>query len=260
MTIGSNIKRLRQNKGVTQEQLGVALGMSSQAVSKWENESALPDILILPKLADYFGVSIDELMGYKWNALTYKEQFVKFMLGNGFMQLGEFDLKHGQKKKYYLDTEKFTTNAQIAKIGEYFADCIRENGLEFDVVMGLAYHGIAFSTSTACSLFNKYGITVDYCYDRKVSDSRGRIICGHTLKNGDRVVIVDDLMSTGQTICKRIERLKEVADIDVIAVVVIADLTDDEARAQGLGSQMLEEKYEAKTFSIIKEKDVMNFL
>ena len=54
MTIGTNIKRLRQNKGVTQEQLGDVLGISSQAVSKWENESALPDILILPKLADYF--------------------------------------------------------------------------------------------------------------------------------------------------------------------------------------------------------------
>lgn len=101
---------------------------------------------------------------------------------------------------------------------------------------------------------------MDYCYDRRVPDSRGRIICGHTLKDGDKVVIVDDLMSTGQTICKRVERLKEVANIDVIAVVVIADLTDDEAREQGLGAQMLEEKYGAKTFSIIKDKDVKKFM
>ena len=260
MTIGTNIKRLRQNKDVTQEQLGNALGITSQAVSKWECETALPDIDLLPKLADYFGISIDELLGYKLNALTYKEQFIKFMLGNGIMQCGEFDSKHGQKKKYYLDTEKFTTNAQIAKIGEYFADCIRENDLEFDVIMGLAYHGVAFSAVTACSLFNKYGITVDYCYDRKVPDSRGRIICGHTLKDGEKVVIVDDLMSTGKTLCNRIERLKEVANIDVIAVVVIADLTDDEARLQGLGAQMLEEKYGAKVYSIITEKDVVKFL
>lgn len=260
MTIGTNIKRLRQNKGVTQEILGEALGISSQAVSKWENESALPDILILPKIADYFGISIDELMGYKLNALTYKEQFVKFMLGNGILQLGEFDLKNGQKKGYYLDTEKFTTNAQIAKIGEYFADCIRENGLEFDVVMGLAYHGIAFSAAAACALFNKYGVTVDYCYDRKVPDSRGRIVCGHTLRDGERVVIVDDLMSTGLTICQKIERLKEVANIDVVAVVVIADLTNDEARTQGLGAQMLQEKFGAKVYSIITEKDVQNVL
>ena len=242
MTIGSNIKRLRQNKGVTQELLGEVLGISGQAVSKWENESALPDIMILPKLADYFGISIDELMGYKLNALTYKEQFVKFMLGNGILQLGEFELKSGQKKRYYLNTEKFTTNAQITKIGEYFADCIRENNLEFDVVIGLAYRGIAFSTAVACSLFSKYGITTNFCYDRMVSDSRGRILCGYTLKDGDKVALIDDLISTGQTIGKRIERLKEVADVEVVAVIVIADLTSDQAREQGLGTRLLEEK------------------
>lgn len=98
MIIGNNIKRIRQNKGVTQEQLGDSIGVSGQAVSKWENGSALPDIQVLPKLADYFGISIDELMGYKLNALTYKEQFVKFMLGNGILQIGEFDLKGGKRK------------------------------------------------------------------------------------------------------------------------------------------------------------------
>lgn len=260
MTLGTNIKRLRQNKGITQEQLGDVLNVSSQAVSKWENESALPDIMILPELAEYFGISIDELMGYKLNALTHKEKFIKFMLGNGILQQGSFHLKHGQEKKYFLDTEKFTTNAQIAKIGEYFADCIRENDLEFDVLVGLAYHGIAFSTATACALFQKYGITVDYCYDRKVPDSRGRMLCGHTLKDGEKIVIVDDLMSTGHTICKRIEQLKSVADIEVTAIIVIADLTDEEARAQGLGAQMLEEKYGAKVYSIITEKDVRKVL
>ena len=102
MIIGNNIKRIRQNKGVTQEQLGDSIGVSGQAVSKWENGSALPDIQVLPKLADYFGISIDELMGYKLNALTYKEQFVKFMLGNGILQIGEFDLKAKEKLLFEL--------------------------------------------------------------------------------------------------------------------------------------------------------------
>ena len=258
MTIGTNIKRLRLNKGVTQEELGETLGVSSQAVSKWENKSALPDVMILPKLADYFGVSIDELMDYKLNALTYKEQFVKFMLGNGILQPGRYNSKNGLQKSYYIDTEKFTTNAQIAKIGEFFADCIRENNVEFDAIMGLAYHGVAFSTAVACALFNKYGITTDYCFDRKTADSRGRIICGHTLKDGDRVVIIDDLMSTGITLCERIERLREVADIKIAAVVVIADLTNEEALQKGLGAPMIEEKFGAKVYSIIKDKDIEN--
>lgn len=127
MTVGKNIKRLRQNKGITQEQLGDALEISGQAVSKWENETSLPDITILPTLADYFGISIDELLGYKLNALTSKERFVKFLIGNGILEFGTFQLKRGQTKQYYLHSERFTTNAQFAKIGEYFAACIKEN-------------------------------------------------------------------------------------------------------------------------------------
>lgn len=62
--IGENIKRLRVQKQITQEQLAVAMGVSCAAVSKWERENTLPDISLLPLLANYFGVSIDELMGY----------------------------------------------------------------------------------------------------------------------------------------------------------------------------------------------------
>ena len=93
MVIGKNIKRLRLNKGITQEQLAEVVHLSAQAVSKWENETALPDITVLPLLADYFGVTIDEIMDYKLNSLTYKERFVKFMIGNGIINFGERKLK-----------------------------------------------------------------------------------------------------------------------------------------------------------------------
>ncbi|MCR5705062.1 MAG: helix-turn-helix domain-containing protein [Eubacterium sp.] len=260
MMIGKNIKRIRQNKGMTQEQVGEVIGVSGQAVSKWENGSALPDIQILPKLAEHFGISIDELMGYKLNALTRKEQFVKFMLGNGILQLGEFELKNWKQKNYYLDAEKFTTNAQIAKIGEFFADCIKENDIDYDVVLGLAYHGIAFSTATACALFQKYGITSDFCFDRKVPDRKGRKICGHTLNDGEKVIIVDDLITTGKSICERIELLKEEAEIEVVAVVVIANLENEEIIKNGLGAKMIEEQWGAKVYSIITDKDINDYI
>lgn len=256
MTIGKNIKRLRQNKGLTQEQLGNILGITGQAVSKWENGSALPDLPVLPTLAEYFGITIDELMGYKLNALTYKEQFVRFMIGNGILQTGEFKLKCGQTKPYYLDTEKFTTNAQLTKIGEHFADCIRENNIEFDVIMGLAYHGASFSAATACALFQKYGVTADYCIARKTPDSKGRMVCGHSLKDGDTVVIIDDLISTGLSLCERLDHLRELADINIAAVIVIANLTNDEALEKGWGSQMIEQKYGVKVYSVITEADI----
>lgn len=260
MSIGKNIKRLRQNKNLTQEQLATALHLSNQAVSKWEKESALPDISLLPLLADYFGVTIDELFDYKLNALTYKERFVKFMAGNGILNFGDYTLKHGAKTNYYINTENFTTNAQIAKIGEFFADCIREHNIEFDTVMGMAYHGIAFSAATAFSLFQKYGITVNYCFDRKVPDSRGRMLCGYSLPDGDRVVIVDDLMSSGKTLMNRLEQITQIADIEIAAVIVIADrMVCDDASGK-IGSKLIEERYHTKVYSIISEDDIENSL
>ena len=75
--IGENIKRLRLNKHITQEQLSVAMGVSCAAVSKWEREDTLPDITLLPMLANYFDVSIDELMGY--NAARIENEINNFM-------------------------------------------------------------------------------------------------------------------------------------------------------------------------------------
>lgn len=62
MNIGNNIVVLRKKKGITQEELANELGVSAQAVSKWENNSSCPDVSLLTKIADYFGVSVDALL------------------------------------------------------------------------------------------------------------------------------------------------------------------------------------------------------
>lgn len=256
MSIGKNIKRLRQNRGITQEQLAGELHLSGQAVSKWENETTLPDISLLPLLAEYFGVTIDELMDYRLNALTYKERFVKFMIGNGIMNIGNCRLKSGAESTFYINSENFTTNAQIAKVGEFFADCIRENRIEFDTILGMAYHGISFSLATVYALYQKYGVTVNYCHDRKVPDSRGRMLCGYTLQDGDRVVVIEDVISSGQTLSERLDGILEKVNLEIAAVVVIADRMGRKDFAEVVGSKMIEEKYHTKVYSIITEKDI----
>ncbi len=255
--MADRIKILRKAKGMTQEEMGSALGLSYQAISKWENDAALPDVQMIPKIAEYFGISIDELFGYKLNALTNKERFIQFMKNNQILCLKECELKHGGNAEYYIDTEKFHTNAQIAKIGEYFADCIKENHLEFDTLIGLAYHGIAFSAAAAAALYNKYGVTVNYCYDRKAADSRGRMTCGHSLQDGERVVIVDDVMTTGITLEQRIDQLKAIADITVAAVIVIVNRKTQMA---GNGEDRIRRKYDTEVYSIITDQDIDAYL
>ena len=104
------------------------------------------------------------------------------------------------------------------------------------------------NTIGATILANKYGITVNYCSDRKVPDSRGRNICGHTLEDGERIVIVDDLINSGKTVSDRIEKLREIADIKVVALVAIVD--------RGDGAKFMKEKYDAKTLTVITGDDI----
>lgn len=253
--IGDIIRLLRKAKGVTQEELAEAVHVSFQAVSKWENGGA-PDIGILPALASFFGVSIDELMGFKLNALTNKERFIRFMADTGVLKLGKCEL-HGYQSEYYVDSERFTTNAQYAKLGEYFADLIRESEITFDCIVGMAYHGISLSAATALALYNKYGVTVSYCHDRKQADSRGREFCGHTPEDGERVLIVDDLINSGKTLLGRIERLKKNADIRVVAVAVIVERYETDMRDHHPnGADVLREKYGARILSVVNGDDI----
>ncbi len=246
VSIGSTIKTLRRAKGITQENLAGVLGVTYQSVSKYENETAQPDISLIPLIASYFGVSIDELFGYKLDALTDKEKFVKLMVNNQILNFTE----DGQ---YYINTENFTTNALVAKIGEVLADYIYENILEFDTLMGLAYHGIAFSAAIGSALYSKYGMTINYCYDRKVADSRGRMICGCTPQDGERVVIVDDTLVSGQTLLERIDTLKKMADIQIAGVVVIVKRDNQFGKS---GEEILMQEHGAKVYSIITDQDI----
>ena len=255
--IGDKIRYLRKQKNITQESLAEILHISFQAVSKWENGMSQPDIAMIPVIANYFGVTIDELFGYKLNAMTYKERFIQFMVNNGALKFESINSESEKTPKFSIDTERFDTNAQISKIGSFFADCIRENNIEFDTLLGLAYHGIAFSGAASAALFEKYGITVNYCYDRQTPDSKGRIICGHTLKDGERIVIIDDLIYSGSTLIERIERLKKYAEFKVTAIIVITDFMTAKENDIITGAQRIEEKYGAKVYSIITKDDIV---
>lgn len=247
-SIGKNIKRLRLSKGDTQERLAEELHISCQAVSKWENSAAFPDISMLPLIAEYFGITIDELLGHKLNSYTYKERFVRLMYHSGVLSFNDGG-------SYIINTENFTTNAQIAKIGECFADLVRENNLTFDVIMGMAYHGIAFSSAIAFSLYQKYGVSASYCYDRKCPDSRGREICGYTPNKGDKVILIDDVIGSGRSLDTRLEFLIAEYGVDVVAVLCIVD-SKTVRNDNCIGSEYIGNKYGVKIYTLVSDSDI----
>lgn len=257
-TLGSNIRKLRISRGDTQEQLAKALQISFQSVSKWENGVASPDIAFLPLIADYFGVTIDELFSYKLNALSYKERFIKFMVNSGVLKFGEFKLKSGRISPYFINTGNYKTGSQISRLGDFYAECIKENGIKADALYGPAYKGISLAISTGIVLFNKYGLDWNYCFDRKeVKDhGEGGMIVGYQFKNGDSLVIVEDAITSGKALRESMKKIKQMANVIVSDMIISVDRM--EVGSSNMSAVMeVEEEYGIKVHSIVTINDII---
>ena len=257
-TVGSNIKKLRISKGDTQEQLARELQISFQSVSKWENGAASPDIAFLPLIAEYFGVTIDELFSYKLNALSYKERFIKFMVNSGVLKFGEFKLKSGRISPYFINTGNYKTGSQISKLGDFYAECIKENEIKADALYGPAYKGISLAISTGIVLFNRYGLDWNYCFDRKeIKDhGEGGMIVGYQFKTGDKLVIVEDAITSGKALRESITKIKQLADVKVTDMIISVDRM--EVGTSNMSAVMeVEAEYGIKVHSIVTINDII---
>jgi len=99
-TLGKRIMQHRKQLGLTQDQLAEKLGVTAQAVSKWENDQSCPDITMLPKLAELFSISVDALLGREEAAKTYEAEFVEEAESEGIhIQNGNWDIQLGRNKR-----------------------------------------------------------------------------------------------------------------------------------------------------------------
>lgn len=102
-TLGKRIVSHRKQMGLTQDQLAERLGVTAQAVSKWENDQSCPDITMLPKLAEIFGITTDELLGME-TKMVHKAQMVELSAPdteeeNGEEQEDSWELTLGNGRK-----------------------------------------------------------------------------------------------------------------------------------------------------------------
>lgn len=151
MEIGNRIKELRKKKGITQEQLARRLGISFQAVSKWENKIALPDIIMIPILADFFEVSIDELFDYRkekireevdkicQNAILFREKepaVARKILETGLEKyVGNYQLTN---HLLYVMNLQENPDEVIEVAGRLAAEC-QDYEIKYDALRFLAY-------------------------------------------------------------------------------------------------------------------------
>ena len=246
--IGTKIQTLRRNKGLTQAQLAEILSVSAQSVSKWENHLSSPDISLLPIIARYFGITMDELFNYRLDALNYKERFIRFMADNGVLQLGEFVLQSGRISPYYINTGNYKTASQIAKLGEFYAECIREHNVDTDLLVGNTLGEVPIVIATNMVLFNRYGMDIQYGIDGSV---------GKTMEMSDKVVLIKDTLTSGKTIRGNLQRIEQKVGKCVSGVIIAVDRMETSLSSSKTARQELERDFDIKVHSIVTFEDII---
>ncbi len=193
---------------------------------------------------------------------AYKQEFIDFMVESQVLKFGDFTLKSGRKSPFFMNAGAYVTGAQLKRLGQYYAKAINSAfGLDFDVLFGPAYKGIPLAVATAIAIDELYGKEVRYCANRKEIKDHGDtgILLGSGLKDGDRVVMIEDVTTSGKSIDETYPILSAQADLDIKGLVVSLDRME---KGKGDGSALAEvgEKYSLQTTAIVTMADVTEYL
>ena len=191
--------------------------------------------------------------------LGYKEEFIKFMVESGVLTFGEFTLKSGRKAPYFINAGNYKTGAQLAKLGNFYAECIKSNGIEADTLVGPAYTGIPLSVAACTALYNKFGIDVNYCFDRKeVKDhGEGGMFVGKQLEDGEKVVIIEDVMTSGKALREVMPKLTSAAKVDVAGMIITVDRMEKGLTSDLSAVQEVYRDFGVKVYSIVTMADII---
>jgi orotate phosphoribosyltransferase len=190
---------------------------------------------------------------------NYKQQFIRFMVENGVLRFGEFTLKSGRKAPYFINTGNYKTGKQLAKLGEYYAACIAQNGLEAETLVGPAYKGIPLSVATAIALYSGYQKELNYCFDRKeVKDhGEGGLFVGKQLADGEKVIIIEDVMTSGKALGEILPKLAAAANVEIVGMVISVDRMEKALNSDLSAVKEAKQEFGIDVYSVVTMNDII---
>lgn len=192
----------------------------------------------------------------------YKQEFIEFMVESEVLKFGDFTLKSGRKSPFFMNAGAYVTGAQLRKLGRYYAEAIHDKfGTDFDVLFGPAYKGIPLAVATVIAFDELYGKEIRYSSNRKEVKDHGDtgILLGSKIKDGDRVVIIEDVTTSGKSIEETYPILKAQGDVMVKGLMVSLNRCE---RGKGEISALEEvsKRYGFDTAAIVSMEEVVSYL
>ena len=193
----------------------------------------------------------------------YKQEFIEFMVDSQVLKFGEFTLKSGRKSPFFMNAGAYVTGTQLSRLGEYYAKAIHDNfGDDFDVLFGPAYKGIPLSVATTIAYSRLYGKDIRYCSNRKEIKDHGDvgILLGSNIKDGDRVVIIEDVTTSGKSIEETFPIIKAQGNVEIKGLMVSLNRMEKGLGGKVSALQEIKEKYGFDDLAIVTMQDVIEHL
>ncbi len=192
----------------------------------------------------------------------YKKEFIEFMVDCGVLRFGEFTLKSGRKSPFFMNAGGYVTGKQLKKLGEYYAKAIHDNyGDDFDVLFGPAYKGIPLSVATTMAYSDLYGKEIRYCSNRKEAKDHGDtgILLGSPIKDGDRVIIIEDVTTSGKSIEETFPIVKAQGDVTIKGLIVSLNRME-KGKGDKCALDEIKDLYGFETAAIVSMEEVIEHL
>ena len=193
----------------------------------------------------------------------YKEEFIEFMLESKVLKFGDFTLKSGRKSPFFMNAGAYVTGSQLKRLGEYYAKAIHDNfGDDFDVLFGPAYKGIPLSVATCIAYSELYGKEIRYCSNRKEIKDHGDvgILLGSKIQDGDRVVIIEDVTTSGKSIEETFPIIKAQGNVEIKGLMVSLNRMEKGIDTDKSALDDIKEKYGIEARAIVSMADVVEKL
>ncbi|MCD8390870.1 MAG: orotate phosphoribosyltransferase [Firmicutes bacterium] len=192
-----------------------------------------------------------------------KKEFIEFMVESDVLRFGDFVTKSGRNTPYFVNTGNYKTGRQAARLSKFYAELIKESvGDGFDCMFGPAYKGIPLAASTAAALYNEYGIDKPYFFNRKEAKDHGEggSIVGYKPQDGDRVIIIEDVITAGTAIRETMPILTGAANVSVNDMFISVNRCEVGQNAGKTAVMEVMEDFGIRVHPIVTVKDIHEYL
>lgn len=189
----------------------------------------------------------------------HKREFIELMVQCDVLRFGDFTAKSGRKTPYFINAGRFRTGAQLDRLARFYAETIVSKlGTGFDVLFGPAYKGIPLAAATAVALHQAHAHDVGFCFNRKETKDHGEggSLVGQDLKDGQRVLIIEDVTTAGTSIRETVPLLKAAANVQLAGLVVAVDRME-RGNSELNALTEISEEFNMPTFAIVNIEEII---